>query len=134
MHTSRHTIEEGQVEKGVISEVKMGITNGSLRATVLVEGDDGSSIEAGLPQREIAALLPRSVFLGAGDSLTAPLLSDLQSTIEKLLIRRPVELWEYKERMYCGFEKWRNIGPRSGNTTAPDYEPEKTEASCGEGE
>ena len=57
----------------------------------------------------IATLLPKSVFLGESDTVSTALLDDLQTAMQSLLLRRIVELWEYKERLYCSFEKWRNI-------------------------
>ena len=102
------------MQRGKIAKVGLEIVNQSLRAYLTVQDEEGLVIEAALPQREIAALLPRSVFLGEANSVPVSLLADLQITIEKLLLNRMVELWEYREKMYCGFEKWRNIAAQVG--------------------
>ena len=80
-----------------------------LKVIVTVRTDSGETVEAHMPDREVSALLPRSILLGSGS--TAPL--SLMDTVEPILARmtegRRVRVWQYKERLFFSFQPWRSV-------------------------
>jgi hypothetical protein len=78
-----------------------------VRIRVLVEGEGSQT--AYLPERELAALLPRSVL--PGPRLEAPdrLLQSLAAILSGRIRGRTVRLWSYRKRSYASFLPWRSV-------------------------
>ena len=95
--------------KGVVLSVSPEIQAERLRVMVTVRTDSGETVEAHMPDRELAALLPRSILLGSGTK--APL--SLMDTVEPILARmtegRRVRVWQFKERWFFSFQPWRGV-------------------------
>lgn len=78
-----------------------------LKVVVTVKDSDGMEMEAYLPARETAALLPREILVGKGESTHSSLFPILRELLEKLTLGREVRVWEYGNRVYCSFPRWR---------------------------
>ncbi len=95
--------------KGVVTEVRGEIQAGRLKVSATVRSESGEAVTAQMPDREVSALLPRSVLLG--DARTAPL--SLVETLQPILVRmtegRQVRLWQYNERWFFSFTAWRGV-------------------------
>lgn len=95
--------------KGVVVRVRPELQAERLKVVVTVRTDSGENVEAHMPDREVSALLPRSILLGSGT--TAPL--SLMDTVEPILARmtegRRVRVWQYKERWFFSFQPWRGV-------------------------
>ena len=78
-----------------------------VRLTVLVEGKGVRS--AYLPEREVAALLPRSLLAGSGGRPPEQLLDTLEPILIRLVRGRTVRLWSWQERSYASFLPWRSV-------------------------
>lgn len=78
-----------------------------LKVVATVKDSDGLQTEAYLPARETAALLPREILVGKGESTPSSLFPLLRELLEKLTLGREVRVWEYGGRVYCSFPRWR---------------------------
>jgi hypothetical protein len=78
-----------------------------VRLSVLVEGSGTRT--AYLPEREVAALLPRGLLANS----TGPIPPEFLDTLEPILVRRlkgrTVRLWRWRERSYASFLPWRSV-------------------------
>jgi hypothetical protein len=85
------------------------VERGRLKVRVAVFVDGEGLLTAYLPEREVAALLPRSIL--SGPKLEAPesLLASLQAILAGRARGRQVRLWGYQERSYASFLPWRSV-------------------------
>ena len=77
------------------------------RLSVLVEGAGLQT--AYLPEREVAALLPRDSLAGGACEAPEELLATLDRVLARLVLGRSVRLWSYQERWYASFAPWRSV-------------------------
>ena len=98
-----------QGRRGRIERVEAVLEGDRLkvRLSVLVEGKGPQS--AYLPEREVAALLPRSLLAGGPDPPPAELLVTLEPILVRLVRGRTVRLWSWQERSYASFLPWRGV-------------------------
>jgi hypothetical protein len=80
-----------------------------LRIIVTLKTDEGELIEAQMPDREVSALLPRSVLLGHGARAPVSLLGTVQPILARLTEGRRVRVWQYKEKWFLSFPGWRGV-------------------------
>jgi hypothetical protein len=80
-----------------------------LKVIVTLKTDEGEVIEAQMPDREISALLPRSVLLGTGARAPVSLLGTVQPILARLTEGRRVRVWQYKDRWFLSFPGWRGV-------------------------
>ncbi len=80
-----------------------------LKVVVTLKTDEGEAMEAQMPDREVAALLPRSILLGAGARAPVSLLGTVQPILARLTEGRRVRVWQYKERWFLSFVGWRGV-------------------------
>ena len=52
--------------KGTVVRVKPQLDTDRLKVVATIRADTGETVEAHMPEREISALLPRSILLGSG--------------------------------------------------------------------
>lgn len=76
-------------------------------ARVRTEG--GETYEAGMPDREVSAILPRSVLVGEGSTAPRELLSTIQPILARMSEGRVVRVWDYKDRKYFSFQPWKGV-------------------------
>jgi len=80
-----------------------------LKARLRVATVTGERLEAYLPDRELAALLPRTILVGANRRAPPELLSTIEPMLERLALGRQVRVWSYRERSYASFLPWRAV-------------------------
>ena len=115
--------------KATIVRARPEIQARRLKVFASVRADSGEMREAQMPDREVAAILPRSLLLGEGATAPAALLNTLAPIIVRMSEGRRVRLWEYKERWFLSFQPWWSVrfvseepaGPRE---EAPGTGPE----------
>jgi hypothetical protein len=95
--------------KGTVSSVEPVLLKDRLKVVAEVQTDEGKLCKAYMPDREVAALLPRSVLLG--DSTKAPpeMLGTIKPILARMTERRSVRLWEYGGRFFFSFPSWRSV-------------------------
>jgi hypothetical protein len=100
--------------RGIIVAVRPILVEKRLRVVARVLKEDRSRVDAFLPDREVAALVPRSVLLGQARRAPKQILKTISSIIKRMVAGRPVRLWQYGESYYFSFLSWRPITFESG--------------------
>ena len=79
-----------------------------LRVEAVVRGAGGRRTAVRVPDRELAALLPRSILAAGGDP--APqLLETIAAILQRTVIGRRVTVWEDGGRRYLAFLSWSSV-------------------------
>jgi hypothetical protein len=94
---------------GRVEEARPVLEGERLKARLRVATAAGCLIEAYLPDRELAALLPRSILVGPGRRAPPELLSTIEPMLARLALGRQVRVWSYRERSYASFLPWRAV-------------------------
>ena len=84
------------------------LVDGRLRAEAVVRGAGGRRTAVWVPDRELAALLPRSIL--AADGNPAPqLLETISAILQRTVVGRRVTVWEHCGRRYLAFLSWSSV-------------------------
>ena len=94
---------------GRVEEARPVLEGERLKARLRVATADGQTLEAYLPDRELAALLPRSILVGSERRAPPELLSTIEPMLGRLALGRQVRVWSYRERSYASFLPWRAV-------------------------
>ena len=94
---------------GTIVKVRPELQSQRLRVVASVRMDAGETVEAQMPDREVSAILPRSVLLGASTRAPLSLLETVRPIVERMAEGRRARLWLYKERWFLSFQPWRGV-------------------------
>jgi len=93
-----------------IREVRASTEDRRLRVTaILQEKEEEFEIEALLPSREVAALLPREIIIGSNREPSLRVFEVINELLARLTVGREVRVWEYGDRTYCSFQKWGGV-------------------------
>ena len=98
----------GRVKATVVA-VRSEVKDSRLRVVARVRTEGGESFEAGMPDREVSAILPRSVLVGGGSTAPHELLATIQPILERMSEGRVVRVWDYKDRKYFSFQPWKGV-------------------------
>ena len=96
-------------QRGTALKVLPRLNGERLQVSVTLRTDAGEVMEAQMPDRELAALLPRSVLLGPDSRAPVSLLATVQPILARLTEGRAVRVWQYKERWFLSFPGWRSV-------------------------
>jgi hypothetical protein len=88
--------------KGTVVAVRPELREERLRVVAQVRTEGGEILEAGMPDREVSAILPRSILVGT--AATAP-----RELLTRMSEGRAVRVWEYKDRKYFSFQPWKGV-------------------------
>lgn len=128
------------MERGTVTRARPILAGERLRVVAEVRSDTGETREVSLPDREVAAILPRSILLGESRRAPAALLGTLAPIVARMAEGRIVRMWRYADRWYCSFLPWKPVrfvaegaGPPGGGATAgcPDRGDPPAAASPG---
>lgn len=90
-----------------VREIRSCVDQGKLCITAAIqEMSGGVVLEARLPARETAALLPREIILGDERESSQDILELMDDMLMKLVVGRVVRAWEYSDCTYFSFLKW----------------------------
>jgi hypothetical protein len=95
--------------KGIVSSVRPTLRNQRLKVVARVTTDKGEVHEAFMPDREVSAILPRSILLGAAKTAPPVLLGTIQPILARMAEGRAVRLWKYQERFFFSFLPWKSV-------------------------
>jgi len=95
--------------RGVVLTVRSEIQAERLMVTVSIRTDSGETVEAHMPDRELAAVLPRSILLGSGSSAHPSLMDTMTPILARMTEGRRVRVWQYKDRWFFSFQPWRGV-------------------------
>jgi hypothetical protein len=94
---------------GTIVRVRPELQGQRLRVVASVRMDAGEVVEAQMPDREVSAILPRSILLGGTTTAPVSLLDTVRPIVERMSEGRRARLWLYKERWFLSFQPWRGV-------------------------
>jgi hypothetical protein len=95
--------------KGTVSSVHPVLRNERLKVVARVKTENGDECEAFMPDREVAAVLPRSILLGGATTAPPALLETFQPILQRMTEGRSVRLWKYGERFFFSFQPWKSV-------------------------
>ncbi len=95
--------------QGIVVDVRALVQNAKLKVRAKVRTEEQQELDAFLPDRELAAILPRSVLLGEAKSAPLALLESIAPIVERLAGKRQVRVWEYNGSYYFGFLSWKAV-------------------------
>ena len=100
--------QNGPAPVAAVVAITAQVVDQRLRVDALVREEDGRRMPVRIPDRELAALLPRSIL--AADGHPAPQLLDAVRTImARTVVGRRVRVWEYRGQRYLAFLSWRTV-------------------------
>ena len=105
-------------KKGRVVAVRLDVAGEALQVLFVVRTQDGE-VEALLPDRETAALLPRTVLAGDSKTVNHGLIDTLAPIAGRMSRGRTVRLWSFRDRWYCAFESWRGVRFVRGDPRMP---------------
>ncbi len=94
---------------GKIKTIQAFLDRDKLRVAAQVNTGNGEILKAFLPDRELSALLPRSILTGKIKDVPRELLSTIDPMIRRLAAGRNVRLWQYEQQYYFSFLSWKNV-------------------------
>ena len=125
--------------KGVVVDVRAAVVGDRLKVGARVNTPDEGVVDALLPDREVAAFLPRSLLLGARGEAPRSLLASLTPILRRFTVGREVRIWSHRAERYFAFPSWRSVRFRAddaqespGSGAAPG--PGGSQASLPEGD
>ncbi len=95
--------------KGRIDEIHPILINGQLKVIARISMDNGEILKAYLPDREVSAILPKSILAGKEKAVPQELLETIDPMIKKMAAGRPVRVWSYQDNNYASFLSWRSV-------------------------
>jgi hypothetical protein len=119
--------------KGVVVDVRATVAGERLRVGARVSTRDGT-VDALLPDREVAAFLPRSLLLAGKGSAPRSLLASLTPILRRFTVGRDVRVWSYEEARYFSFPSWRSVrfgaDDEGAAAARADCEPAKPDSAA----
>ena len=103
----RHFMTRGT--RGTVVGVRPQLVQQHLKVVASVRIESGETREAYMPDREISAILPRSVLLGEARRAPVSLLETIASILSRMTEGRLVRVWEYKDRWFFSFQQWKGV-------------------------
>ena len=95
--------------RGVATQVRPEIQAQRLKVTATVTVESGEPVVAQMPDREVSAILPRSVLLGTARTAPLSLLETLQPILSRMTEGRQVRIWQYRDRWFFSFVPWKGV-------------------------
>lgn len=105
-----------------VLDARFDVVKNHVEAYLVVENYSGI-FSARLPEREVAALLPRCVLLGTVRVISETELLCMLPVLKNFTIGRIVRIWNLKNCLYCTFHSWKAI------MVVPSQEPVPTHSS-----
>jgi len=95
--------------KGTVVSVRPRLDAEHLKVIAQVRTEAGETLEAHMPDREVAAVLPRSVLLGASRTAPVSLIDTVGPILARMTEGRDVRVWQYKDRWFFSFQPWKGV-------------------------
>jgi hypothetical protein len=95
--------------RGVVVDVRATLVGERLKVSARIDTDGGGPVDAWLPDRETAALLPRTLLVGEQRRVPTRLLRTARPILRRFVVGRRVRLWEHEGINYFAFLSWRDV-------------------------
>jgi len=92
-----------------IDRLSVRINQRRLQVVADVRLPRGGSLTAYLPDRELAALLPRSILAPVGRSEPSEVAETVAAILRRTLLGRQVRVRQYAAQYYMAFLSWRGV-------------------------
>ena len=79
-----------------------------MRIVARIETENGL-FDAYMPDRELAAFLPRSILIGSRRKAPISLLNTIEAIVRRMSSGRKVHVWLVGNRRYFSFLTWRTV-------------------------
>jgi hypothetical protein len=99
----------GTEMKGTVDSVRPVLKADRLKVVAQVRTEDGAVREAYMPDRELSAVLPRSILPGSSSRAPRGLLSTMEPILARMTQGRVVRVWTYGAESYFSFQPWRTV-------------------------
>jgi hypothetical protein len=113
------------MERGTVTRARPSLNGERLRVVLEVRSDSGEVREVSLPDREVAAILPRSILLGGACRAPVAMLGTLEPIVARMSEGRVVRMWQYADRWYCSFLPWRSVRFVADDAGSPEAGPQE---------
>ena len=101
---------------GTIVHAQARLQGERLYVEATVRLDTGERVEARLPDRETAAILPRSILLAGSPTAPASLVDTLGPIVTRMCDGRRARVWSYRDRRFFSFPSWKSVRFREDAT------------------
>ena len=91
-----------------VVSVTAGLEDRRLQVVTMVRDEHGRHVVARIPDRELAALLPRSILVANGHA-KPELLATIGTILNRTVLGRRVRVWESRGQRYLAFLSWRCV-------------------------
>ena len=105
--------------RGTVVAVRPELQGERLRVVARIRTEAGELIEAGMPDREVSAILPRSILVGTSAAAPRGLLGTIEPILSRMSEGRVVRIWDYKDRRYFSFQPWKGVRFVEDGTASP---------------
>ena len=95
--------------RGTVTSVHPELQAQRLKVLATIRADSGETLEAHMPDREVSAILPRSVLLGQARTAPVSLMDTLGPILTRMTEGRAVRAWQYKDRWFFSFQLWKGV-------------------------
>jgi hypothetical protein len=95
--------------RGRIISIHPKITRQKLKVLATIQSKSEGLLQAFMPERELAALVPRCILLADKRQAPAQLLSTITVMIKRMALARTVRIWKYREHYYFSFISWGEV-------------------------
>jgi hypothetical protein len=95
--------------RGTVVSVRPQLREQRLKVVAAVRTESGEVIDAYMPDREISAILPRSVLLGEARAAPVSLMETVGPILTRMTEGRIVRVWQYKDRWFFSFQQWKGV-------------------------
>ena len=102
--------------KGMIVDTYPLIVGGKLKVEALVKAQNGDTCTARMPERELSAILPRSILIGDEKNIPVSFLPTIKAIVKRMAVGRNVRLWDYRDSSYFSFLPWKGVTITPGSS------------------
>ena len=101
--------------KGVVVDISPDLVEGRLKVSARIRSEEEGEVQAYLPDREVAAFLPRALLVGRASQAPRSLLGTMRPILRRFAVGRHVRTWDYGENRYFSFPSWRSVRFQDGS-------------------
>ena len=95
--------------RGRIVDIRPRIRDERLKVIARIRTKDWGNLDAYLPDRELAAILPRGVLIGDQRRMPRKYIKTVAPIVKRMASEREVQVWTYQGSYYFRFLSWKGI-------------------------
>jgi hypothetical protein len=95
--------------RGRIITIHPHIDEQKLKVKATLHTDQVGPLQAFMPDRELSALVPRTILLAGKKQAPPQLISTIEAMLKRMAVGRSVRIWKYGDYFYFSFISWREV-------------------------